>query len=224
MLKKILILLVLSGIFISKSTIAQDITSPAFKKNFSAVTTYDELSAFVQELDKSSEMLSLQVIGKSVEGRNLYGLAFSSSKFGKKKSKIKVLIFAQQHGNEQSGKEGALLLAIELLKPENRYLFDNIDLMLVPQVNPDGSEKNQRRNANKIDLNRNHLILTEPESQAIQALFNKYHFEVTMDVHEYTPYGEEWEKAGFRKNSEVTVGTTTNISISQGIRDLSKTE
>lgn len=48
-----------------------------------------------------------------------------------------MLIFAQQHGNEQSGKEGALLLSGQLLRPENRYLFDRIDLLLI--VNPDGT-------------------------------------------------------------------------------------
>lgn len=206
------------------ASFAQNLLTPAQQKNFTAVSSYDEISGFVRELDKSSELLNVRIIGKSVEGRNLYGLAFSSGKFGKKKSKIKVLIFAQQHGNEQSGKEGALLLAVELLKPENRYLFDYIDLMLVPQVNPDGSEKNQRRNAQKMDLNRNHLILTEPETRAIHTLFDKYQFEVSLDVHEYSPYGEEWEKAGFRKNSEITIGTTTNINISQDIRDLSKNE
>ncbi len=39
--------------------------------------------------------------------------------------------------NEQSGKEGALLLINELLMPENQYLFDKIDFALVPQMNPD---------------------------------------------------------------------------------------
>jgi len=200
---------------------AQVMQTPFEKNNFNKVTSYDELSDFVMKLDQSSDLLKVETIGKSVEGRNIYALKFSNSEFGLDKSKIKVLIFAQQHGNEQSGKEGALLLAASLLKPENSWLFDRIDLMLVPQVNPDGSEANQRRNKNDMDLNRNHLILTEPETQAIHQLFYKYLFEVTMDVHEYYPWDENWIKLGYRKNSEVTVGTTTNINISPKIRDLS---
>jgi murein tripeptide amidase MpaA len=132
-------------------------------------------------------LIKSEVLTKSVEGRELFVVYFSKDGFGKDKSKIKVLIFAQQHGNEQSGKEGALLLVAELLKPENQYLFDKIDFALVPQMNPDGSEKNQRRNGNSLDLNRNHLILTEPETIGLHNLFNKYLFEVTMDVHEYAP-------------------------------------
>jgi len=41
-----------------------------------------------------------------------------------------------------------------LLKPENQYLFDRIDLVIVPQMNPDGSEINKRLNGNEADLNR----------------------------------------------------------------------
>jgi hypothetical protein len=184
-------------------------------------TSCEEIKTFVETLDAASDLVEAEVIGRSVQGRNLYALKFSSSRFGEDPAKIRVLIFAQQHGNEQSGKEGALLLATDLLQPENRYLFDRIDLALIPQVNPDGSEINKRFNANGMDLNRNHLILTEPETQALHQFFDKYLFEVTLDVHEYFPFGESWEKFGYRKNSEVTVGATTNINISKDIRRLS---
>jgi hypothetical protein len=199
----------------------QAILSPLEKNDFKKVTSYDELTSYIHLLNGISDLLKVEIIGQSVQGRNLYALMFSSSRFGEDKAKIKVLIFAQQHGNEQSGKEGALLLAQELLKPENRYLFDNIDFALVPQVNPDGGEANKRRNANEADLNRNHLIITEPETIALHTLFDNYLFEVTMDVHEYSPYGEEWLKYGYRKNADVTVGATTNLNVSEEIRELS---
>jgi hypothetical protein len=201
--------------------LSQTLLSPLEKNNFTKPTSYDELSNFVYALDQLSDWLNVEIIGKSVENRNLYVMKFSNSEFGKDKSKIRVLIFAQQHGNEQSGKEGALLLARELLKPENKYLFDKIDFALVPQMNPDGSEKNKRRNGNDLDLNRNHLILTEPETIALHKLFDKFLFEVTMDVHEYSPYGEEWEKYGYMKNLDVTVGAMTNINISEDLRKFS---
>ena len=200
---------------------SQDLIPPLVKNSCNKVTSYDELSSFVLQLDKSSDLLKVKVIGQSVKGRNLFAIMFSSSQFGKDKSKIKVLIFAQQHGNEQSGKEGTLLLAQVLLKPENSYLFVKIDFMLVPQVNPDGSELNERRNANDADLNRNHLVLSEPETRALHNIFDEYLFEVSMDVHEYFPYGEEWKSYGYRKNSDVTAGTTTNLNVSEEIREVS---
>ncbi len=203
---------------------AQQIYNPLEKNNYQKVTSYEELTDFVKQLDEKSDLLKVETIGQSMQGRNLYAMKFSSSEFGRDKSKIKVLFFAQQHGNEQSGKEGALLLALNLLKPENQYLFDKIDFVLIPQVNPDGSEANKRRNGNDMDLNRNHLILTEPETQALHVFFDKYLFEVSMDVHEYSPYGGEWEKYGYRKNADVTLGATTNPNVSENIRTLSNNE
>jgi hypothetical protein len=200
---------------------AQDLLSPLQKSNYSTVTSYEELSAYLKQLDAGSELVTVEVAGKSVQGRNLYAMKFSSSDFGKDASKIKVLIFAQQHGNEPSGKEGALLLAAELLKPANRYLFDRIDFLLIPQMNPDGAEVNKRRNGNDADLNRNHLILTQPETRALHSLFDQYLFEVTMDVHEYFPYGDTWQKYGYRSNTEELLGTCTNTNVSEKIRDLS---
>ncbi len=203
------------------SCFSQEPVAPLKKNEFNKATSYNELTTFVQQLDAQSDLLHVELIGQSVQKRNLYALTFSSTEFGKDPLKIKVLVFAQQHGNEQSGKEGALLLAKELLNPENRYLFDKIDFALVPQVNPDGSEVNKRRNANNMDLNRNHLILTEPETKAVHDFFDKHLFEVTMDVHEYSPYGEDWIKYGYRKNADVTVGTTTNLNVSSKIREVS---
>jgi hypothetical protein len=219
---KILATLLIS-IFFCTELIAQELMLPLVKNNHQKVTSYEELTGYIKQLDETSDLLKVETIGQSVQGRNLYAMKFSSSEFGKDKSKIKVLFFAQQHGNEQSGKEGALLLAQELLKPENRYLFDKIDFVLIPQVNPDGSEANKRRNGNDMDLNRNHLILTEPETQALHRFFDTYLFEVNMDVHEYSPYGGEWEKYGYRKNADVTLGATTNPNVSDKIREFSNT-
>jgi len=215
---------ILSCLTIVTPVLSQSNISPLEKNNYQKVTSYDELTAFVKQLDESSDLLKVESIGQSVQGRNLYAMKFSSSEFGKDKSKIKVMFHAQQHGNEQSGKEGALLLAQTLLKPENKYLFDKIDFAIIPQMNPDGSEQNKRRNGNDMDMNRNHLILTEPEPLALHMFFDKYLFEVTMDVHEYFPYGGEWETYGYRRNFDVTLGVNTNPNISEKIRTISNAE
>ena len=195
--------------------------TPLQKSNYTELTSHSQLKQFIKGLDNKSDLIKTEVIAKSVEGRELFAVYFSKDVFGKDNSKIKVLIFAQQHGNEQSGKEGALLLIEELLKTENRYLFDRIDFALVPQMNPDGSAKNRRRNGNRMDLNRNHLILTEPETIGLHKIFNRYLFDVTMDVHEYSPYGDTWKTFGYRENNDEEIGTNTNINVSEDIRILS---
>jgi hypothetical protein len=218
-MKRIIFLFLIA---LASTVVAQEILTPSQKNGFSITTSYEELSRYIKLPELNSELLKIEVIGTTVQGRNIYAMKFSSTEFGKDSSKIKVLILAQQHGNEQSGKEAALLLAGELLKHENRYLFKKMDIAIVPQMNPDGSEINKRRNGNEADLNRNHLILSEPETIALHRFFDRYLFEVTMDVHEYFPFGETWREFGYRSNSDVLLGIATNSNVSEKIRDLSK--
>jgi hypothetical protein len=213
------LLLIISGL----PVLAQKIVAPIVKKDYSYYTSYDELTKYINQLAGNSGLMKVEPIGKSMQGRNLYAMKFSLSEFGKDTSKIKVLFFAQQHGNEQSGKEGALLLAQLLLGPENLYLFNRIDLAIIPQMNPDGSEAKKRLNGNETDLNRNHLIITEPEIIALHQFFDRYLFEVTMDVHEYYPFGETWKKAGYMINSDELTGPVNNPNVSENIKKLSDT-
>jgi hypothetical protein len=216
-MKKISIILLVVLPIIAQQT-------PLEKNKYQKLTSYEELTNYIYQLDDKTDFLNVDIIGESVEGRNLYALKFSKSEFGEDTSKIKVLIFAQQHGNEQSGKEGVLILARELLNPESEYLFDKIDLVLIPQMNPDGSEINVRFNANGMDLNRNHLILTEPEVIAMHKLFDEYLFEATMDIHEYYPYTEDYLQYGYLKYFDEQIGTLTNPNVSEKIRNFSNEE
>lgn len=209
-------------LFFSINRFAQLVKTPLEINNYEKLTSYEDLTEFIYYLEGLSDVLTVEVIGKSVEGRNLYALKYSNSEFGKDESKIKVLIFAQQHGNEQSGKEGALHLASRLIRPDLKDVLNKFDLIIIPQMNPDGSEINQRRNGNGADLNRNHLILTEPETIALHKLFNEYKFEVTLDVHEYFPYSESWNEFGYIKRADEQFGLTTNLNVSDQIRNYSK--
>ncbi|NWF89580.1 MAG: DUF2817 domain-containing protein, partial [Ignavibacteriaceae bacterium] len=218
MIKKIFLFIVV----LFSNYFSQNLLTPLENSNFTKLTSHEELKQFITEVAQQNDLIKSEVLTKSVEGKELFVLYFSKGKFGEDKSKIRVLIFAQQHGNEQSGKEGALFLIKELLKQENQYLFNKIDFALIPQMNPDGSEKNQRRNGNNMDLNRNHLILTEPETIGLHKLFNKYLFEVSMDVHEYAPYGDEYKKYGYRHNNDEELGVNTNINVDEKIRTMQK--
>ncbi|MCX8057547.1 MAG: DUF2817 domain-containing protein [Ignavibacteria bacterium] len=195
---------------------------PLEENKYQYPTSHKQLSEFVKKLDESSDLLNVEEIGKSVEGREIFALKFSKNQFGKDESKLRILFFAQQHGNEQSGKEGALLLAYKLTQKENKHLFDKIDLAIVPQVNPDGSEVNKRRNANNVDLNRNHLLIDQPEVKALHNFFYKYYFEVNLDVHEYSPYSQDWRDYGYIKRADEQLGLLSNINISEKILNYSK--
>ena len=108
---------------------------------------------------------------------------------------LTVLISCQQHGNEPSGKEAALELARELVVDDGG-LLDHMDLILVPQINPDGAQAGTRRNAADADLNRNHVMLSEPETTALHDLFLDWMPEVTLDVHETNVSQNQLDECG----------------------------
>lgn len=207
---------------ICASVLYPQVKTPLEKNKFLRTTSNQELVEFVKEVSGKSRFIKMDSLCFSSEGKLIPLLKISSTHFGESPDKIKVMIFAQQHGNEHSGKEGSLLFLNEVASGRIDYLFDKIDLILIPQLNPDGNDKNQRRNGRGVDLNRNHLILTEPETIALHDLFNRYLPEATLDIHEYTPFGKEWIDFGYRKNFDEQIGILTNPNIFHQLMDFQR--
>jgi hypothetical protein len=219
-MKKLICLLILSVPVV----FSQVTETPLEMNNYDSLTSYSQMLSYLYKIVEEDSRIKMEFIGESVEGRKIPVVSISSSDFGEDSSKVKILIFAQQHGNEQSGKEGALLLLKDIVSGEFDEFLGNSDLLLVPQMNPDGASKNERRNGNNADLNRNHLILTQPEVIGLHKLFNRYLPEATLDVHEYYPYSDDWIKFGYLKDSDEQFGTTTDINVSEKIRRYSSME
>ena len=66
-------------------------------------------------------------------------------------TRIVVLVIGVIHGDEQAG----LDVIGELRAMSPTEIPNNVDLWLLPEMNPDGVVLNQRHNANQVDLNRN---------------------------------------------------------------------
>ena len=186
------------------------------------LTGYSDMMILLKKIDASSPKVSLVMIGQSVQKRDIPALFFSSAKFaGQRQNKPLVLICCQQHGNEPSGKEAALLLAANLLGRDKKIL-ERLDLMLLPCLNPDGSELGQRRNAHDRDLNRNHVLLSEPETLALHNLFQKWFPEIVLDVHEYGAVSKWWVEQGVIRNADEMLGTLSNLNVDANIRAFSQ--
>lgn len=213
-MKKIFILMYILDIAVNLSAQHFPLT-PLEKSSFTTLSSYNDLMLYLRELSLKSKSMKTEVIGQSVQGRDILALFYTVDKvFGSQRSgKPIVLIFCQQHGDEPSGKEAALILARQLLSEKKSFL-KSMDIILIPQLNPDGAEVNQRLNARQIDLNRNHVILTEPETFALHQLFIKWMPEVTLDVHEYTAVLDRWMANGFIKYADEQFGAISNLNIS----------
>jgi hypothetical protein len=214
---KILISIVI--ILLASSQVqAAELQTPLEKSGWTRLTSHDQMMDYLKPMVDSSARVKMNTIGTSVSGKTIPALYFSNDKvFGSRRDKKPVvLIFCSQHGNEPSSGEAAMIVTRRLLG-ENAGLLKNIDLILVPQVNPDGLDAGTRRNANDMDLNRNHVILSEPESNAVHQLFLDWMPEVTLDVHEYNAVLESWVEAGYLKDAEEMLGGVTNLNIDSEI-------
>jgi hypothetical protein len=203
---------------IAEAQIAQTpLELSSFKKN----TSHELMMSYIIELKKESSYINVETVGTSVQGRAIPLIHFLQKKSG---PKIKVLLFCQQHGNEPSGKEAALFLLKKLADVKGLKLYSNIDLYIMPLVNPDGNEAGKRDNANGEDLNRNHLLLSQPEVLAVHEAFRRIQPAVTLDIHEYAAYRKEFRDAGYFRTADEQFGAPTNLNVSPKILDYSLNE
>ncbi|TWU60612.1 Zinc carboxypeptidase [Rubripirellula tenax] len=104
-------------------------------------------------------------IGTTVDGRNLYQMSIGNAQSGDS-----IFILSRQHPPEVTGTIGmmhfveAICADTELAKA----FRDKFHTSVVPIANPDGVAKGYwRANANGVDLNRDWMNFTQPETKAI---------------------------------------------------------
>lgn len=190
--------------------------TPLEQNGFSETTSHQALMQYITKLDESFDNVEVQQIGTSVQGRAIPMVHVSNKT---KKTKIRVLIICQQHGNEPSGKEAALILLREFATGKMLPILSNIDLYIIPLANPDGNEAGKRDNANGKDMNRDHLVLSQPEVLAIHNAYHTIQPEVTLDVHEYTAFRKDFRTAGLVRTTDEEFGAPTNLNISETMRN-----
>ena len=89
-----------------------------------------------------------QDLGRSVLGEPIWAFSF------REPSVSPVLVLAGVHGDEPKGVTVVTRLA-DVLSAEPAQPEARVGWILVPVVNPDGYASRKRRNANRVDINRN---------------------------------------------------------------------
>jgi hypothetical protein len=166
---------------------------------------YDDVMAFVREVDAKSPKIHLTSFGYTFEGKSLPlvvvgdGLADASADAVKKSGKTRVYIQGNIHGGEVEGKEAVQMLLRELSRGEHADWLQSLVLLIAPIYNADGndrvrmSERNAqngpiggvgtRANAQDLDLNRDHMKLESPEARSLMSLLNAYDPHLAIDLH-----------------------------------------
>jgi Zinc carboxypeptidase len=189
--------------------------TPGFKPDRTDFASHAEVLAYLTKLSIQHKQLSLEVAGRSQEGREI-PLVILTSEDGFQKSKPTVMVLGQQHGNEPAGGEAALALAWQLLGRERR-LLEQVNVLILPRANPDGAQNFVRATANGLDVNRDHLLLQTPEGQAIAATALRFGPQVVMDLHEFT-VGDRWiDKFGGYAKYDVLLQAATVGNMNAGV-------
>ncbi len=177
---------------------------PEDHRQLAKTISFADMEAFLQSVDGQGPV-SVSVEGASVEGRALYLVHASHSVT----ANWRILFYAQQHGDEVSGKDALLYLVREIVnKPQ--LLPRDVDLWLMPLVNPDGAEAGRRTNAAGADLNRDHIVLEQPETQALHRVARRLRPHVAVDCHEFTRDSEERRQRGWIAWPDITMDGLNN--------------
>ena len=124
--------------------------------------------------------LSVEQIGTSALGRPIHLLTVGSGP-------RKVLLWSQMHGDEPSATPALLDLAHLLSQsqtPEAVAIRENLTLLMVPMLNPDGAARYTRRNAYGIDLNRDALHLATPEARLLKQIRDEHEPILGINLHD----------------------------------------
>jgi len=205
--------------FISRQfTTTSNFSTPAFAAGRENFTSYAEAVNFINALTQRHSNAKIEAVGKSQQGRTLSLLVLSSAR-GFNASLPTVMLMAQQHGNEPAGGEATLVLAKMFLE-EKAQLLERVNLLIMPNTNPDATELFKRETINGIDINRDHLLLRIPESQAIAAALHKYNPQLVLDLHEFTVAGRWVAKFGAVMHSDALMQAATVGNLSPTVQSV----
>jgi hypothetical protein len=176
--------------------------------------SYAQMETFLRSVDGKGPV-HVSVEGKTAQGRGVYLVHLSTAPPGSSPA-WKVLFYAQQHGDEISGKD-ALLFLIRDIARDPSLLPKDVDLWILPMMNPDGAEAGTRRNASGTDLNRDHIALEQPETQALHRVVRRVRPHVAVDSHEFGRDPRSWRAKGWRKWPDITMDGLNNPLFDAGL-------
>ena len=130
-------------------------------------------------LENLKANFEVAVIGQSVKQKPIYSITIGSGK-------TKIFMWSQMHGNESTTTK-ALFDLFNYLRSntaDTNKLKNDFTLLCIPILNPDGAEAYTRINANEIDLNRDSVALSQPESRLLRNIFESFKPDFCFNLHD----------------------------------------
>ncbi len=133
-------------------------------------------------LEKYKLQHEISVVGKSELGQDIPMIKIGQGK-------TVVLGWSQMHGNEATTTK-AVFDFIKLISQKQYYktqierFLATYTLYVIPMLNPDGSERYTRENANGVDLNRDAQALSQSESLCLHKVFTELKPSLCLNLHD----------------------------------------
>jgi len=140
-----------------------------------------QLKQRLQALAQESEgLIEVEQVGASVAGREIYLASLGSGT-------QKILLWSQMHGNEPT----ATCSILDLLRffighrgePWVAGILARYRLLFIPMLNPDGAERDERRNLQGIDINRDARMLQTPEGRLLKTVRDRFEPFLGFNLH-----------------------------------------
>ncbi len=160
--------------------------------------------------------VELETIGRSAGGRPLHAVRLHRPG---EPVEWRLLLVGQQHGDEPAGKE-AMLDLVERVAADPGALPAGADVWLVPLANPDGAAAGLRRNGAGADLNRDHLLLDQPETRALHALARRIRPHLVVDGHEFARDSSDYRDRGWGEWPLVTMDTANSLLLPEAVYEV----
>lgn len=196
--------------------------TPAFQKKDRSFTTQEEMMSFLHDIATTGTHVQMEIIGYSLENREIPMLLFATNEEGSKEFQAKPTVWLQAmvHGSEPAAGESTLVMAHELAHGSLGDVLEHINVVIIPRINPDSAYYFDRNSTTNLNGNRDYIQLEMIEIQILHKVYNRFTPEVVIDAHEYgaMPQYKKMGEEGGLKAEDVLLLAGNNVNIPESIR------
>ncbi|XOV80716.1 MAG: M14 family zinc carboxypeptidase [Aestuariibacter sp.] len=177
---------------------------PENVQDLNAPVSNQQLYALLQKVSTQPHVTVTQE-GTSMKGKPIHLVRLHRSE----NPTWRVFFYGQQHGNETSGKDALAYLIRDYAQNPEKLPLD-VDLYILPLVNPDGAADYARRNAADADLNRDHILFNQPETRILHKVGRRIQPHVAVDGHEFKRDTSDYTERGWKEWPVIMMGTANS--------------
>ena len=123
----------------------------------------------------TAHTIETEIIGSSELGKPIHAIRIGEGP-------VRILMWSQMHGNESTTTRG-LLIWLEKYLQYPTYQ-EELSLLIIPQLNPDGADKYTRANGKEIDLNRDALLQSQSEIKVLMRIVEEFRPHYNLNLHD----------------------------------------